>query len=200
MSQRRRRRIRGCGCKGRAQGSREGCSGHSGGQQGGPDSLLVIASKESEQTTYQNSQNAKKYGPADARYQASSSMGLNSFLASGANRRRSQVHWTWWALTPATGLLEPRHSFAGPADASLGVFVPRIDGQHPSQIGQTLAGVISQASLPEESLFVVRIHVQNSSETSTGISPPAHIRREDAQPQQVIDLTLFWGRFEPPLV
>jgi hypothetical protein len=86
-------------------------------------------------------------------------MGLNSFLASDANRRQSQVHWTWWALTPATDLLEPRHSFAGPADASLGVFVPRIDGQHPSQIGQTLAGVIGQASLPEESLFVVRIHV-----------------------------------------
>jgi hypothetical protein len=51
--------------------------------------------------------------------------------------------------------------------------------------------VIGQASLPEESLLVVRIHVQNSSKTSTGISPAAHVRREDAQPQQVRDLLLF---------
>jgi hypothetical protein len=191
MGQSGRRRIRGCGCKGRAQGGREGCSGHSGGQQCGLDSLLVIASNEGEQTPYQKSQNAEKRGPADARYQASSSMGLNSFLAPGANRRRSQVHRTWWALTPATSLLEPRHPLASPADASLGVLVPRIDGQHLSQIGQALTGVIGQASLPEESPLVVRIHIQNSSKTGTGISPPAQVRREDAQLQQVIDLIPF---------
>jgi hypothetical protein len=103
-------------------------------------------------------------------------------------------------LTPATGLLEPRQPLARPADASLGVFVPRIDGQRLSQIGQALAGVLSQASLPEESLLIVRINVQNSSKTSTGISSPPYVRREDAQPQQVRDLILLWGRFEPPLL
>jgi hypothetical protein len=104
-------------------------------------------------------------------------MGLGSFLAPGAKRGWSQVHRTWWALNSATSLLKPRNPLAGPADASLGVFVPRIDGQYPSQIGQALSRVISQASLPEESLFVVRIHLQNSSKTSTGISPPAYVRR-----------------------
>jgi hypothetical protein len=59
--------------------------------------------------------------------------------------------------------------------------------------------VIGQASLPEETLLVVRVHVQNSSKTSTGISPSAYVRREDAQPQQVRDLILFLGRL-PPLV
>jgi hypothetical protein len=43
-------------------------------------------------------------------------------------------------------------------------------------------GVIGQASLPEKSLFVVRIYIQNSGKTSTGISPPAYVRRKDAQP------------------
>jgi hypothetical protein len=88
-------------------------------------------------------------------------------------------------------LLKPRHPLAGPADASFGVFVPWINGQHPSQIGQALARFSGQTSLPEESLFIVRIHVQNSSKTSTGIRSPAYVRREDAQPQQVRDLILF---------
>jgi hypothetical protein len=126
-------------------------------------------------------------------------MGLDSFPTPDTNRRRSQIHWTCWPLNPATSLFEPRHPLASPADASLGVFIPRIDGQHPSQIGQALAGVIGQASLPEKSLLVVRIYAQNSSKTSTGISPPTYVRSEDAQPQQIRDLILLWGRFEFPL-
>jgi len=183
MSQRGRRRIRGCGGRGGEQGGRQGGSRRRSGQQRGPDGLLVVASNQSEQATRQKSQDTEERGPADARYQASSSMGFDSFLAPGANCRRGQVYRTGWALNPATSLLEPRHPLAGPADASLGVFIARIDGQYPSQIGQALAGITGQASLPEESLLVVRVHIQNSSKTSAGISPPARVRCEDAQSQ-----------------
>jgi hypothetical protein len=201
MGQRRRRRTCSCGCKSWAQGGHKGRSGPSGRYQCSPDDgLLLIASNEGEQATHQKSQNAEKKGPAYARYQTPSSMSFDSFFAPGVNLRRSQVHRTWWALTPEIRLLEPRHLLAGPADASLSVLVPWIDGQHPSQIGQALAGVFGQASLPEESLLIVWVQVQNGRKTSTGILSPAYVRREDAQPHQVRDLILSRRKFEPPVL
>jgi len=60
-----------------------------------------------------------------------------------------------------------------PTQPSFSAFVARVDPQNLLQIGDGFSGVISQARLPEQSLFVGRVNAQHLCEIASSHFPVA---------------------------